>query len=123
MANPDEIGKALLSNKAGQLGFVSCDMFELTEETTALQWPKEASTSDAMLLAGVLILAVLSGAWLVACAIDAAGSGLGLAGRGPPELSGRDVIDAGDSMQQRSTAVAERARAWALLAYRRAWHL
>jgi hypothetical protein len=48
----DEIGRALLANKAGKLGFCHCDVFTLGEETTSLHWPKEASTSDAMLLAG-----------------------------------------------------------------------
>ena len=50
----DEIGRALLANKAGQLGFLTCDMFTLNEKAESLEWPKDASTSDAMLLAGML---------------------------------------------------------------------
>ena len=51
----DDIGRALLENKAKTLGFLHCDTFVLSEETTSLTWPKEASTSDAVLLAGVLV--------------------------------------------------------------------
>ena len=51
----DDIGRALLENKAKTLGFLHCDTFVLSEETTSLSWPKEASTSDAVLLAGVLV--------------------------------------------------------------------
>ena len=50
----DEIGRALLDNKQGSLSFLHCDMFVLSEETTLLTWPKEASTSDAVLIAGAL---------------------------------------------------------------------
>ena len=50
----DEIGRALLENKAARLSFLQCDMFALTEETKQLTWPKEASTSDAVLIAGAL---------------------------------------------------------------------
>ena len=51
----DDIGRALLENKAKTLGYLHCDTFVLAEETTHLTWPKEASTSDAVLLAGVLV--------------------------------------------------------------------
>ena len=51
----DDIGRALMDNKAKALGFLHCDTFVLGEETTSLVWPKEASTSDAVLLAGVLV--------------------------------------------------------------------
>merc|ERR1719262_100944 len=51
----DDIGRALLENKAKTLGFLHCDTFVLGEETKSLSWPKEASTSDAVLLAGVLV--------------------------------------------------------------------
>ena len=51
----DDLGKALFSNPARKLGFLQCDQFKLTDETTSLTWPKEASTSDAVLLAGALI--------------------------------------------------------------------
>ena len=50
----DDVGRALLENKAKKLGFLHCDMFVLSEETKSLVWPKEALTSDAVLLAGVL---------------------------------------------------------------------
>ena len=51
----DEIGRALIENKGRTLGFLHCDNFVLSEKTTSLVWPKEASTSDAVLLAGVLV--------------------------------------------------------------------
>ena len=51
----DDIGRALTENKAKALGFLHCDMFVLSLETKSLVWPKEASTSDAVLLAGVLV--------------------------------------------------------------------
>ena len=50
----DEIGRALLENKAGKLGFLHCDLFTLSETTDSLEWPEKASASDAVLLAGVL---------------------------------------------------------------------
>ena len=51
----DEIGHALLANKSKTLGFLHCDTFVLSEETRSLVWPKEASMSDAVLLAGALV--------------------------------------------------------------------
>ena len=51
----DDLGRALLENKARKLGFLHCDTFVLSEQTTSLSWPKEASTSDAVLLAGALV--------------------------------------------------------------------
>ena len=50
----DDIGRALIENKKKKLGFLHCDMFVLSETTKSLTWAKEASTSDAVLLAGVL---------------------------------------------------------------------
>ena len=50
----DEIGRALLENKAQRLGFLHCNTFVLAENTRSLTWPKEALTSDAVLLAGAL---------------------------------------------------------------------
>ena len=50
----DEVGRSLLENKMGTLSFLHCDMFVLSEGTTHLTWPKEASTSDAVLIAGAL---------------------------------------------------------------------
>ena len=50
----DDIGRALLENKKKSLSFLHCDMFVLSEHTKSLTWPKEASSSDAVLLAGVL---------------------------------------------------------------------
>ena len=50
----DDIGRALLENKHQKLGFLHCDVFIVSEETKSLVWPKEASTSDAVLLAGLL---------------------------------------------------------------------
>ena len=50
----DDIGRALMENKAAKLGFLSCNTFVLSEKTRTLTWPKEASTSDAVLLAGAL---------------------------------------------------------------------
>ena len=51
----DDIGRALTENKAKTLGFLHCDTFVLGQETRSLMWPREASTSDAVLLAGVLV--------------------------------------------------------------------
>ena len=51
----DEVGRALSENPAKTVGFMHCDTFVLSEETKSLVWPKEASTSDAVLLAGVLV--------------------------------------------------------------------
>ena len=51
----DDIGRSLLENKAKTLGFLHCDTFVLSEDTASLSWPKEALTSDAVLLAGVLV--------------------------------------------------------------------
>jgi len=51
----DDIGRACLENKARKLGYLSCDTFVLSETTTSLTWPKDASTSDAVLLAGVMM--------------------------------------------------------------------
>jgi hypothetical protein len=51
----DDIGRALLENKARKLGFLQCDTFVLSPETTSLVWPEKASTSDAVLLAGALV--------------------------------------------------------------------
>ena len=50
----DDLGRALAENKARTLGFLHCDVFVLSDQTRSLTWPKEASTSDAVLLAGVL---------------------------------------------------------------------
>ena len=50
----DDLGRALLENKHQKLGFLHCDVFIVSEETKSLVWPKEASTSDAVLLAGLL---------------------------------------------------------------------
>ena len=53
----DEIGRALLDNRAGKLSYLHCDMFVLAEDTKTLVWPKvEAScwlriASDCFLLA------------------------------------------------------------------------
>ena len=50
----DDLGRALLENKHQKLGFLHCDVFIVSEETKSLVWPKEASTSDAVLLADLL---------------------------------------------------------------------
>ena len=50
----DEIGRALLENKAQKLGYLHCSTFVLADNTRSLTWPKEALTADAVLLAGVL---------------------------------------------------------------------
>ena len=51
----DALGRALLDNKHKKLGFLQCDVFKITPETKLLTWSKDASTSDAVLLAGVLV--------------------------------------------------------------------
>ena len=35
----DALGRALLENKAGKLGFLHCDVFSLGDSTDALVWP------------------------------------------------------------------------------------
>ena len=50
----DDIGRALLANNAAKLGYLHCNIFVLSEKTRTLTWLKEALTSDAVLLAGVL---------------------------------------------------------------------
>ena len=79
----DDIGKALVSNKARKLGFLQCDNFKLTPETTTIVWPKIASTSDAVLLAGALVtntvlttFNIAAGAQLVNTARSALGEAL-----------------------------------------------
>ena len=47
----DEIGRAIKENKHRTLSCLHCDVFVLRDDTKVLEWPKEASTSDAMLLA------------------------------------------------------------------------
>lgn len=50
----DDLGRALIENPARRLGFLHCDQFTLSEQVRTLNWGKDASTSDAILLAGVL---------------------------------------------------------------------
>ena len=49
------LGKALINNKARTLGFLQCDTFVLAAGDVDDRLAKEASTSDAVLLAGALI--------------------------------------------------------------------
>ena len=51
----DEIGRAIKENKHCTLSYLHCDVFVLKEDTKVLEWPKEASTSDAVLLAGAIL--------------------------------------------------------------------
>ena len=50
----DDIGRALMDNPSRCLGFLHCNRFKLSESARTLTWPAGATTSDAVLLAGVL---------------------------------------------------------------------